>query len=231
MAFTCIIIDDEPLVCEQLTEYISEISLLTLIKSYTNSTIALREIMLLNEPVDIVFTDIEMPDLSGLDLVSKIRNKMKHLILISGHLHYALEGYKLKAHDFLPKPVGFQKFRSVVMSIINQAKAENPFIFVKTKEDKELVKVLLEEIIFIEAKGNYIQVNMKNKAITVILNLSHMEARLKNHPNFVRIHKSFIASTMHIEKFKNDFIYLSNGNTLSVSLTYRSKLAAYIDSI
>ncbi|WP_246029431.1 LytR/AlgR family response regulator transcription factor [Pedobacter nototheniae] len=229
MALTCIIIDDEPAVLEQLREYIEDVPELTLIKSYSNSTTALHEIMQMKDSIDILFTDIEMPELSGLELANKVRHKTKFLILVSGHLQYTLDGYKVKATEFLTKPFSFQKFEAIISFVFNHLK--DPFVFIKIKENKELLKIQAEEIIYIKASGNYIIINTKDKLLTTLLKLSDMEEKLKDHLYFIRIHKSFIISTKHVEKFKNDFIYLSNGIVLSVGHTYKNTISNYFSLV
>ena len=231
MALTCIIIDDEPFVVQQLTEYINGIPALTLIKSYSNSTAALQGISQMEDSIDILFTDIEMPKLSGLELARKIRHKTKFLILVSGHSKYALDGYNVKANDFLTKPFNFKKFKTIVTAVVNQTPLEKPFIFIKTKENKALIKIWVEEIIYINAYGNYISIHTHEKSLTTLLKISEIEEQLGNYLHFIRIHKSFIISAKHIEKFTPNFMYLNNGIMLSVGISYRDSVKAFTNLI
>lgn len=230
MIYTCIVIDDEPYVVQQLIEYINEMPTLRLVKSYTDSSLALKEILGMKGKIDILFTDIEMPNFSGMDLAEKIKDKVSFLVFVSGHSEYAIKSFSLNVKDFLLKPFDFKKFENLVLSAISRLKNEPAFISLKTKEDKTLTKIYFEEIIFIEAKGNYIQLYTHEKLPLMISNLAEIEERLKQHPNFAKIHKSYIVSLKHIDKSNGDYIWLKNGLSLSVGQNYKNKIATYLVS-
>ncbi|QPH38199.1 LytR/AlgR family response regulator transcription factor [Pedobacter endophyticus] len=227
MIYTCIVIDDEPHSVQQLTEYIDKISILKLEKVYTDSTIALKEILEREDKVDILFTDIEMPNVSGLELAKAAREKFNFLVFVSGHDNYAVAGYGLDVKEFLLKPFDFKKFESKTLSMIDRSAIEPAFICVKAKENKAITKIYLDDIFFIEAKRNHVQISMKETSILVISNISEMEKQLRDTHSFLKIHKSIIASRKYIESFKDDFIYLKNGRKLSVGKTYKNEIATY----
>ncbi|MDN3587358.1 LytTR family DNA-binding domain-containing protein [Pedobacter aquatilis] len=229
MTLNCIVIDDDPIVIEQIKEYITNTKDLKFVKSYTNPKNAMSDILNGQDKIDILFTDIEMPELSGLELATKLRHKTRFLILMSGHLHYAIDGYDLKANGFLSKPIAYKKFISATKSIFETLQVDKPFIIFKIKDSKELVKIWLEEIIYIEANGNYVIINATKKQFTTLMKLSEIEERLSSFKRFLRIHKSFIISTAFIEKYQDGFIYLSNKKSLSVTSTYRDDLLSFLD--
>ena len=225
MTYNCIIIDDEPHSVEHLVECIKLTPALKLVKAYTDASIALTEIMEMKCEIDILFTDIEMPNLSGLAIAEKVKDKVRFLIFVSGHSEYAMNGYGLNVKEFLLKPFDHKRFEKFILATINRLALENPYIFLKAKEDKAIIKICLDDIIFIEANGNYVKVQTREKSSTFIQSLADIEIKLRNHPYFLKIHKSYIASLKHIEKFKDDFVYLSNGATLSVGHKYKEKFA------
>jgi len=153
-----------------------------------------------------------------------VRHKIKFLILVSGHEHYAVNGYDVQANGFLTKPFDFKKFKALVDRIIDRSKIVKPFIFVKTKEAKEMVKIFVEEIFYIEGARNYIIIHLESKSITTLMKLSEIEEKLKKHQYFIRIHKSFMVSVNHVEKYQEDFVYLTNKKSLPVSETYKDNL-------
>lgn len=224
MALTCIIVDDDPDVIEQLTEYITELPELHLIKSYINPLQALKEISLSQSQTDILFTDIEMPALSGLELAKKLRDKFTWLVIVSGYQQYAIDGYQINANNFLTKPFNLKKLKSIITALNLHAVRQKPSIFIKLKDSKEIVKIFLEEIVYIEADGNYIRLNTSNAIFTTLLKLSEIEEKLQVHKHFVRIHKSFIISTLHLEKLQDNFVFLTNNKSLSVTATYKDLL-------
>lgn len=223
-----LVVDDDPTVIEQITEYITNTQNLNFVKSYTNPKIAMSDILNAQDKVDILFTDIEMPQLSGLELAAKVRHKIKFLILASGHVQYAVDGYDLKANNFLAKPITYKKFQLATNSIFETLQVDKPFIIFKVKDSKEMVKLWIEEIIYIEANGNYVIINATKKTYTTLMKLSQIEERLSPYNQFLRINKSFIISTAYIEKYQDGFIYLSNKKSLSVTSTYRDNLLNFL---
>ncbi|RDC57308.1 DNA-binding response regulator [Pedobacter chinensis] len=230
MRYTCIIVDDEQHATEQLLEYVENTPTLYLIKAFTDPELALHEIMQMKTPVDILFTDVEMPKISGIDLVMKLSHEVKATVFVTAHLKYALDGYEVNVNNFLLKPYTFQKFKSVILSVINQLSRDNPFIFLKNKYKRGFIKIYTSEITFIEAAGNYVVINGIHQPITTLLKLSETEKRLEIYSHFIRIHKSFIVSTKHIEKFKDDFVYLRSGESIPVGSTYKEKVTNYFKS-
>ncbi|MCX2573925.1 LytR/AlgR family response regulator transcription factor [Pedobacter sandarakinus] len=221
MKSTCIIIDDDPTIVDQISEYIKDTHQLTLLNSYTDSIVALNAITNASNKIDFLFTDIEMPGLTGLDLAKRIRHKIRFLVIITGHLQYALDGYDVQANGFLTKPISYHKFNATVNNLLAQSTTEKPFAFFKAKESREQVKLWIEEIIFIEANGNYVNINTFNKTTITLLKLSDIEEKLQPYKQFVRIHKSFIVSTHHIEKLQGNFVFLTNNKSLPISVTYK----------
>ncbi|WP_443937434.1 LytR/AlgR family response regulator transcription factor [Pedobacter sp. MW01-1-1] len=229
MTLNCIVVDDDPVIIEQIKEYITYTPKLHFVKGYTNPGIALNELLNIESKIDILFTDIEMPELTGFELTAKVKRKIRFIILISGHLKYALDGYLLKPHAFLSKPISLSKFKSTIETLRLELVKKKQFLFFKVKDSKEQVKLWIDEIIHIEANGNYVNINTITSTIITLAKLSEVETQLNSYKHFIRIHKSFIVSIFYIESYRNDFVRLTNKKSLPVSLTYRDSLLKYFD--
>jgi len=222
MIFSCIIIDDDIYAVEQIVEYIALMPVLRLIKSYSDSLSALQEIKRLEKPVDFLFTDINMPGISGIELSKQIGSKIKCLVLVSGHINYAVEGYAVDAKYFLTKPFNFEKFKSITNDLIQRAFKEKPFVIIKLSGKNNIVKVYVDDIIAIEGYGNYIKIHTINEMLTPYYKLSEMENKLKEYLNFKRVSKSFIISTKHIVKINGYNITLKDCINVWVGESYKN---------
>lgn len=223
ITFSCIIVDDDLYVVNQLTDYILEFPGLTILKSYTSSIAALKDIEILDEPVDFLFIDIQMPGLSGLELARRVRHKIKNLVLISGYLEYALEGYNLSARDFLTKPISSTKFVSVIVRIMGQLAIENPFISIKLGKNR-ITKVDTNDIIAIEGNGNYINIYTSKEVLTPYYKLSDIERELSTYNHFKRVSKSFIISTKKVKKKIGYKLLLADDRIVNISESFRKGL-------
>ncbi|PWS26501.1 hypothetical protein DHW03_17130 [Pedobacter yonginense] len=223
MTFSCIVIDDDLVAVEQLEEFILKIPMLTLKKSYTNALLALTDIQALKEPIDFLFTDIEMPELTGFELAKQVSTKIKKLVLVSGYMNYAVDGYPINARAFLHKPFDFKKFERVVFRLINEFKSENPYVFIKSGKHS-IVKMHLKDVIAVEGNGNYINIYTLDETLSIHYKLSDIEQELKPFKIFERVSKSYIISTVHIVNKKGNKILLKNGLEVLISESYREAL-------
>ena len=193
----CIIVDDEPLAQEVLERHIASISELNLVKKCSNALEAFE--VLHTEPVDLMFLDITMPVISGIDFLRSIR-KSPAVIVTSAYPEYAVQGYELDVMDYLVKPVSLERFMKAVnkvMERINTAAAtatppELPtrvdYMFVKS--DQKLIKIKFEDIEYIEGMKDYVKIYTKEKMIITLHTMKFFEASLSK--EFLRIHKSYI---------------------------------------
>lgn len=218
MTLTCIIIDDEPLALELLEDFISKISFLELVASCSNGFEATN--VLHDNKIDLIFTDIEMPNFSGIDIIKSLEYQ-PHFIFTTAYSHYAVEGFNLNAIDYLVKPIPFHRFLKAATRALNLIKekektniiiektAPQPqFIFVKS--EYENVKINVNDIKYIEGLKDYVKIYTSNKKPILTLNsLKKFEEKLGT-DNFVRVHKSFIVSINHIHSVQRNRIIIDD---------------------
>ena len=228
-AIRCIIVDDEPLARDVVRRYIHKVPTLHLKGEFGNAIDA--TIFLQEHPVDVIFLDIRMPQLNGTDFVRSLRNVPK-IIFTTAHKEYAHEGFELDVVDYLLKPIRFDRFLRAVnkafpqrpqepVSEINAGNHENkfalPFIYVSV--DRRMVKVLLDEVLYIESDKDYVKIVTNSATITTRQTISSVEAMLGK-SKFFRIHRSFIVSLDKIHSFSNEMVNVGN-KELPIGKLYR----------
>jgi len=214
MKIRCIIVDDEPLAQRVLEKYILSLSSLELVKKCNNALEAMA--FLHQNRVDVMFLDIKMPELSGLQLLETLTDR-PDVILTTAYSEYALEGYEYSVTDYLLKPFSFERFlkainkvlarKHVVKDNVSAMEGKNDEGFIFLKANKINHKIYFSEIKYIEGCGNYVKVFTDNKMIMVAETLSAIE---KNLPTelFLRTHKSFIVSLKRIQQIEGNLIRL-----------------------
>jgi two-component system LytT family response regulator len=207
----CLIVDDEPPAREILRRYISEIPMLHLAGECANAIQAMS--FLQQQPIDLIFLDIRLPQLNGNDLLKILKYPPK-VIFTTAHAEYALEGYELDVVDYLLKPVQFDRFLKAVHKATQTAypaehPAEQPELkqeaFVYFRSDRKMVKVMLHDILYIESMKDYIKVFTTNGLIVTKQSISSVEEMLPEHL-FLRTHRSFIVSISRIRSYTNELI-------------------------
>lgn len=233
----CIIIDDEPLALELLEDFVSKIPYLELVASCSNAFEATT--ILQTQKIDLIFTDIEMPDFSGIDFIKSLEVKPL-FIFTTAYSHYAVEGFNLNAIDYLVKPIPFHRFLKAVTRAHNllQLKVEEKtpivnsqvtpkFIFVKS--EYENLKINLADIKYIESLKDYIKIHThKEKPILTLSSLKSFEEKLGK-SNFIRVHKSYIVSLKHIYSVQRNRIIIDD-NWIPIGLNYREDFIKKIDN-
>lgn len=226
---SCLIVDDEQGALDILTTFVAKTPFLRLVASTTDPLEALA--VLQREPVDLVFLDIHMPQLSGLDFIKLVRGTTK-VIFTTAYSEFAVEGFELEALDYLLKPIAFDRFLKAAQKALHVAleasprwqPAEKPddYIFVKTESKGKMTKVSFDEILYVEGLKNYISIFTHEERIITLLNVKDMEERLPAH-EFMRVHKSYIVALNKIRALDGNQILFKNLKT-SVPLgdTYRS---------
>jgi len=231
---TCVIVDDDPNAIEILEDYISDISALRLIKSYTNPVQALID-MVIGSPVDILFLDIDMPGVSGLKFAEQVRKVAPNVIFTTGHVHYAQDAFKVWAKGFLVKPIGIAEFADTVTGVISMtgiltvATPRNDLFFLRTKLTKEKVVIRISEIILIESAKNYLKIVTTKDEHIVYMTVKEMAEKLVDDPRFYQIRKSAIINVDHLTKVEGNTIYLSSRQVI-MSQEYRDKFSAFVKS-
>ena len=211
----CLVVDDEPPAREVIRRYIEQVPVLELAGECANAIQAFT--FLHQQSVDLVFLDIRMPQLSGIDFLKALKNPPK-VIFTTAYSEYALEGYELDVVDYLMKPITFERFLKSVNKTcqLTQLKTD-PIIaeerktesFVYFRADRKMVKVMLHDILYIESMKDYVKVFTTNGMIITKQSISSVEAMLPE-KEFIRTHRSFIVSTRHIKSFTAELIELQN---------------------
>ena len=209
----CLVADDEPPAREILQRYISNMPDLELVKECSNAMQVLSFLQL--EEVDLIFLDINMPQLKGIELLKILKNPPK-IILTTAYAEYALEGYELDVVDYLLKPIQFERFVKAVHKAvhlsghgINQSSAtenetkQDPFVYFRA--DRKMVKVMLGDIFYIESMKDYVKIFTTEGVLITKQSMTSVEAMLpENH--FIRTHRSFIVSVPKIKSFTHELI-------------------------
>jgi len=205
--YNCIIVEDEPLAAEVLEDYIKQIPFLELKGICEDAIFALE--FLQKQKIDVVFLDIHLPRLKGLDFIKTLKNPPQ-IIITTAYRDYALEGYELNVVDFLLKPINFNRFLMAVNKLRTQHAgeilfsapattiSERPHLFINV--NKKRVKVFLDEILYIESKKEYISIVTKERSFLTKFQLGEIEEHLAKN-NFIRVHRSFIVSSEKINAF------------------------------
>ncbi|NLR58675.1 response regulator transcription factor [Chitinophaga polysaccharea] len=207
MALKCIVVDDEPLAAQVLVSFINKTPDLQLLKAFHHPLEALQ--FLKQEKVDVVFLDIQMQELSGIELMQLAPAGLQ-IVIVSAYDEYAVEGFDREAVDYLLKPVSFDRFARAVQRVLAKSTpaisqpAGTDYIFVRT--DKRIVRVDLKDILFVEALRNYVAIQTSRQKILTLQNLRSFEEILAPF-RFFRVHKSYIISLDKIDSIERQRIF------------------------
>ena len=223
--FSCIIIDDEPLVVRVIEEHLEILDFIQCVNKFHDPTKALS--FLNSGRVDLVFLDINMPLISGLDFVETLSTPPK-IIFTTAYREFAVEAFDLNAVDYLVKPISFERFLKAVnkfqdsVSLPQENMERQDYIIIK--ENKVNYKILFEDIIFIESMDNYLKVHTNKKLITCYGKLSDFEEKLPD--PFLRIHRSYIVNTKFITSYTSTTISIEK-HTLKIGRNYKGSVEMY----
>ncbi len=221
----CCVVDDEPLARECLINYIDEIDFLEL-KGTGSNPMELDKI-LAKQQVDLIFLDIQMPMMNGIDFL-KSNKSLPPVIFTTAYPSYALEGYQLDVLDYLLKPITLDRFYQAavkardylaLMTQKQEQAAENDYFFVKC--DNKYEKIFLNEVLFIQAQQNYVVIYTEQGKYMTLLNLKSVSENLPS-DQFVKTHKSFIVAKKHVQSIDNSEALISK-HRIPISRTYREE--------
>ena len=230
--YKCIIVEDEPLAAEVLQDYIRQVPFLKLIKTCSDAIYAMETLK--EEKIDLVFLDIHLPKLKGLDFIKSLTNP-PHIIITSAYHEYALEGHELNVLDYLLKPIEFKRFLKAVNRLsavqehtedVSQKPAEREYLFFNVSKKK--VKIFLDEILYIESLKEYIRVCTRQKTIITKFQLGEIEEILSKN-NFLRVHRSFIVAKDKIDAFTATDVEVS-GKQLPIGRSYKDVVQTALDN-
>ncbi|RFS21106.1 DNA-binding response regulator [Chitinophaga silvatica] len=229
----CIAVDDEPLALEIMEDYIRKVPFLTLAGKFENAATALSFIQ--NEPVDLVFLDIKMPDITGIQFLKSLKYPPM-VVFTTAYGEYALDGFNLDVVDYLLKPVPFERFlkaaakanenwsalqqKSLPAAAIPMEDAwVNDYIFIKT--EYKIIKINLEDILFIEALKDYTKIYTHNLPVLTLRSLKSFETRLPA-DKFIRVHRSYLVSLNKINSVEKNTVMIAN-QSIPISDGYRDR--------
>lgn len=225
MNVSCIIVDDEYLAIKVLSAYVSGIAGLQVIKTFTDSRAALAFIQ--QQPVDLLLLDIQMPYLSGFDLVKTLPQEAMVIFTTARH-DFAVQAYELNVLDYLVKPISLERFEKAIQKALEfkqyrtvyneQKNAGRNFLMIKA--DYRIIKVLFDDIEYIEGLSEYVKICAGEKTYTTLAALKSLESELPA-DKFIRIHKSYIIALSAIARFNSKTIQLQNGKELPIGRSYK----------
>jgi|TARA_B110000093_G_C12955169_1_gene404624 DNA-binding LytR/AlgR family response regulator len=219
----CVIVDDEKLSLTVVEKFVQDTKSLNLVGSYSNGNDLHKALN--SKQVDLIFLDINMPEINGIDLIKTTKN-IPQVIFITSHPDYAIEAFEHDVTDYLVKPINFQRF---LKSVARAEKIHNAFGIEETekntiyvKSDSRLIKVDLTKLTYIEALGDYVRIHSKLGKYTVLSTMKAMEVKLPD-DQFMRVHKSYIVRIDKIQKVIKNEAYLE-GYTVPISRSYKDAL-------
>ena len=223
--YNVLIVDDEFLARKLLSEYVSKVEYLQLIDTCSDATKAME--VLHKEQIDILLLDIQMPDISGMEML-KLIDKKPSVILTTAYSEYAVDAFSLGVIDYLLKPFDYARFLQAINKAVNintstavaNTDMSNDYLMVKA--DYKLYKVNYDDLLFIEGQHEYVTFHTKAKRITALYSLKNLEDTLPK-DRFVRVHKSFIVSIKNIEDIDKTNVSVA-GSKIPVGASYRDAL-------
>ena len=231
MKTKCLVIDDEPLARDLMRSHIEKLENIEIVAECGDAMKALQELR--NHQVDLMFMDIQMPQITGIEFLKTLKHPPK-VIITTAYREYALDGFELDVVDYLLKPITFERFlKSInkyyqltqediknIAPVAGSSVAEDAFIYVK--ENKKVIKLHLDEILYIEGLSEYVQIYTDRRKIITKTSMTNIQKKLPDN-NFMRIHKSFIVSLTKIEAFTTTSIDVP-GKELPIGRSYKNSV-------
>ncbi len=230
--YNCIIVEDEPLAAEIIRDYIEQVPFLEL-KAICSDAIYAMEV-LKHESIDLIFLDIHLPRLKGLDFLKALKVQ-PHVIITTAYNDYAVASYEFRVTDYLLKPVEFSRFVTAVNKLFGDTNQKQPAIHATAAVDnahcffnvnKKRIKVYLDDILFIESQKEYIKVYTRDKTLTTKMPLHQVDGLLAD-SNFLRIHRSFIVSKNNIDAFTASEVEIG-GHIIPIGRSYKELVQAIL---
>jgi DNA-binding LytR/AlgR family response regulator len=230
----CIIVEDEPLARNLLADYVKKVSYLDLIEACSNPLLALE--VLKKHPIDLMFLDIQMPEITGITLLKTLQKKPL-VILTTAYSEYALESYDLDVVDYLLKPITFDRFLKAVERASQRsgsaaasdepspAEKGNSFVFVK--DGTKLVKVNYDDILFVEGLKDYVTIVTKTQKIVSLQRLKSLESQLPS-DKFIRIHHSYIVAIKAVDTIHKGEVQIGS-HLIPISDSYRKAFRDFVE--
>lgn len=246
MNLKCIVIDDEPLALMQMQSYVARVPFLELVESFDNAVEA-RDFLGTDNSVDLIFVDINMPELSGIDFVRGLESAPM-VVFTTAYSEYAVESFKLDAIDYLLKPFSFESFERAAKKAqsmaqllalrdstnsdslpLSEQSAEKECISIRADHKTSLVRY--SNIVYIESAGEYVRLHLADGGhLVTLFRLKNMESALPSE-RFVRVHRSFIVNLEHVTGYTKGRVFLTGDEYAPIGENYRDSFAAIVEKI
>jgi DNA-binding LytR/AlgR family response regulator len=228
-SINCLIVDDEPVAREILESHLAKIDAVNVVAGCKNAIEAFHYINA--EKIDLIFLDINMPEISGLSFAKSINRNIK-IIFTTAYREYAVDGFDLQAVDYLLKPISFERLlQSINKYFEENVVVENVFTkeivpersdFIFVRSDRKMIKISIPDILYIESLADYIKIHLPNNTVITRETMSSIEAKLPQQ-DFFRVHRSFVVSIAAIESFTNEYIEI-NRKQIPISRSYKKEV-------
>lgn len=225
----CIVVDDEPMAREILENHLSKINTMEVVDSCKSAIEAFNVISA--EKIDLIFLDINMPEISGLSFAKSINKSIK-IIFTTAYREYAVDGFDLQAVDYLLKPISFERLLQGVNKYFNEStpvrQEENKEIIqeksdaIFVRSDRKMIKINFSEILFIESLSDYIKIHLEDKNVVTRETISNIEAKLPQH-DFLRVHRSYIVALNSIDSFTSELVEIGK-KQIPISRSYKDRV-------
>lgn len=214
----CLALDDEPLALEIIEDFARKAPFPMHVKTFENAALALRYLQ--EEPVDLLFLDIKMPDITGIQFLKSLKHPPM-VIFTTAYEEFAIDGFELDVVDYLLKPIPFERFLKAVVKAQEHLPVtqQNDYIFVKT--EYKIIKINLEDILYIEALKDYIKIYTHNQPVLTLKSLKAFESRLPK-DKFIRVHRSYLVAMNKINSVERNTVMIAN-QPIPISEGYRDK--------
>lgn len=229
----CLVVDDEPPAREIISRYINDVATLQLAGECANALEAFT--LLQKQVIDLIFLNIRMPQLNGNDFLKTLKNRPK-VIFTTAHHEYAVEGYELDIVDYLMKPIPFNRFLKAIDKAFPSGASEtssmakqktNSEAFLYFRVDRKMVKVMLQDLLYIESMKDYIKIFTNGGTLITKQSISSVEEMLPE-TDFARVHRSYIVSVGKIKSFTSELLELGNG-AIPIGKLYRNTILKRIN--
>ena len=234
MTIKCIAIDDEPLALKQISSYIERTPSLELVASLSNASDAYH--VLESKEVDLLFLDINMPEISGMDFAKSLKQDIG-IIFTTAYTEYAVEGFKVNAIDYILKPIGYDSFMAAVQkakkrlaqykTAPEEIDGDNDYLFIKS--EYKIIRIELSNITYIEGMREYVRIHLSGqKPVITLLSFKKLMEKLP-HEKFMRVHRSYIVNLKKINTIERMRIILDDDVRIPVSDQYKETFQKYVD--
>lgn len=232
---SCIAIDDEPLALKQIAQYIDKTPFLALMETFESALEAVS--FLQDNDVDLMFVDINMPDISGMDFVKSLKNP-PGIIFTTAYSEYAIEGFKVDAIDYLLKPIGYSDFLRAAEKANERLKPgneksvqlESSEKFLLIKSEYKILRINLTDVKYIEGMREYLRIHAENqKPVMTLMSMKKMEEYLPD-KDFIRVHRSYIVNKNKITVIERNRIVFDNDVYIPIGDQYKSSFKKFLDN-